>query len=136
MNKNSANDASSTSPPSGGLGETKRFCQFLKLNPDTLEQYKYWHNSKNIWKEIPQGIRRAGILDMEIYVQNDNAVMVLETPADFDWDKSFGELASYERQAEWEEFVGQFQNASGKRSEEKWQLMERIFSLTEALDDV
>lgn len=117
------------------VGETKRFCQFLKLNPETLEQYKYWHNSKNIWKEIPQGIRKAGILDMEIYILDDNAVMVLTTPLDFDWDTAFGNLATYERQAEWEDFVGQFQHSgNGKRSDEKWQLMERIFSLTEALE--
>jgi Uncharacterized conserved protein len=116
------------------VGETKRFCQFLKLNPETLEQYTYWHDSKNIWKEIPQGIRKAGILDMEIFLHKNYAVMILETPVDFDFDKAFGELATYERQAEWEDFVGQFQNAGeGKRSDEKWQLMERIFSLTEAL---
>jgi L-rhamnose mutarotase len=115
-------------------GVTKHFCQFLKLNPDTLEQYKYWHNSRNIWKEIPQGIRKAGILDMEIYVINDMAFMLLETAPDFNWDASFDRLATYERQAEWEEFVSQFQMAEeGQRSEEKWQLAERIFSLADAL---
>jgi len=116
-------------------GATKRFCQCLKLNPDTLDQYRYWHNSRNIWKEIPQGIRKAGILDMEIYVINDLAFMVLETPTDFNWDEAFGKLATYERQAEWEDFVSQFQVAGGgQRSEEKWQLTERIFSLTDALN--
>lgn len=29
-------------------GVTKRFCQFLKLNPETIEQYRYWHDSHNI----------------------------------------------------------------------------------------
>jgi L-rhamnose mutarotase len=111
-------------------GNTKRFCQYLKLNPATLEQYKFWHNSNNIWKEIPEGIRKAGILDMEIYVIHDHALMIVETPLDFDWDEAFGRLATYERQAEWEDFVSRFQNAgAGKRSEEKWLLMERIFSL-------
>lgn len=115
-------------------GAAKRFCQFLKLNPETLEQYKYWHNSHNIWKEIPLGIRKAGILDMEIYVINDIAFMLIEAAPDFDWDTSFGKLATYERQAEWEEFVSQFQIiGEGQRSEEKWQLVERIFSLTDAL---
>ena len=115
-------------------GVVKRFCQFLKLNPETLDQYKYWHNSQNIWKEIPEGIRKAGILDMEIYVINDMAFMVLETPVDFNWDEAFGRLATFERQAEWEDFVSKFQQAGdGKRSEEKWQLVERIFSLTDAL---
>jgi len=115
--------------------ETKRYCQFLKLNPDTLEQYKYWHDSQNIWKEIPTGIRKAGILNMEIYVVNDLAFMIIETPTDFNWDEAFGRLATYERQAEWENFVSKFQEAGeGKRSEEKWQLTERIFSLTDALE--
>lgn len=115
-------------------GMRKRFCQSLKLNPDTLEQYKYWHESRNIWKEIPQGIQKAGILDMEIYVINDTAFMIVETPVDFDFDKAFGELATYERQAEWEDFVGKFQHSGeGKRSDEKWQLTERIFSLEAAL---
>lgn len=116
-------------------GATKRFCQFLRLNPHTLDQYKYWHNSRNIWKEIPEGIRKAGIIDMEIYIIENMAFMILETPVDFNWDASFGRLASYERQAEWEDFVGKFQIADGgQRSDEKWQLIERIFSLTEALD--
>lgn len=116
-------------------GETRRYCQFLKLNPDTLDEYKHWHDSKNIWREIPEGIRKAGILYMEIYVVNDLAFMILETPADFDWDEAFGRLATYERQAEWEDFVSGFQQAGeGKRSEEKWQLVERIFSLTDALN--
>ncbi len=114
----------------------KRFCQFLKVNPETIDQYKYWHNSKNIWKEIPEGIRKAGILDMEIYlINNDTAFMIVETLLDFEWDAAFGELATYERQLEWEDFVSQFQvdGKTGQRSEEKWQLMERIFSLTESL---
>ncbi|MDR2626641.1 MAG: L-rhamnose mutarotase [Dysgonamonadaceae bacterium] len=111
-------------------GNTKRYCQYLKLNKETLDEYKYWHNSRNIWKEIPEGIRKAGILDMEIYVIDDLAFMIVETPLNFDWDEAFGRLATFERQAEWEDFVSKFQNAGeGKRSEEKWQLMERIFSL-------
>lgn len=115
-------------------GATKRFCQFLRLNAQTLDQYKYWHDSSHIWKEIPEGIRRAGILDMEIYVIEDMAFMILETPVDFEWDEAFGQLATFERQAEWESFVGQFQvTTDGQRSDEKWKLVERIFSLDEAL---
>lgn len=115
-------------------GATKRFCQVITLNAETLEDYKYWHGSNNIWKEIPQGIRKAGILDMEIYMINNLAFMIVETPLDFEWDEAFGRLATYERQAEWEEFVSKFQvTDGGKRSEEKWQLIERIFSLTDAL---
>lgn len=121
--------------PKPERGKTKRFCQFLKLKPDTLQAYKYWHNSTNIWKEIPMGIRQVGITDMEIYLSDNYAMMIFETTLDFDFDEAFGKLATLERQAEWEAFVSRFQIADdNKRSEEKWQLMERIFSLTEALD--
>ena len=112
----------------------KRYCQSLQLNPETIEEYKYWHNSSHIWEEIPEGIRKAGILDMEIYLVKDTAFMVVETPLEFNWDEAFGRLATFERQAEWEAFVGKFQNTKqGLRSEEKWQLMERIFSLEETI---
>ena len=51
---------------------------------------------------------------------------------EYKWDEAFGRLATFERQAEWEAFVGKFQlSKEGARSEEKWQLMERIFSLNE-----
>ena len=111
---------------------TKRYCQYLTLNPDTLDEYKFWHSKENIWKEIPEGIRKAGILNMEIYLIANHAFMIVETPLDFDWDEAFGLLATYERQAEWENFVARFQvDGNGKRSEEKWQLMSKIFSLSD-----
>ncbi len=110
---------------------TKRFCQFLHLIPDeeSLREYKYWHESANIWKEIPEGIRKTGILNMEIFLLEDKAFMIIETPLDFNWDEAFGRLATYEKQAEWESFVSKYQVRSGKKSDEKWQLMERIFNL-------
>jgi len=115
---------------------TKRYCQYLTLNPDTIEEYKFWHNKENTWKEIPKGIRKAGILNMEIYLHSNHAFMIVETPLDFDWDEAFGRLATYERQAEWEDFVARFQESGkGKRSDEKWQLMERIYCLTDCLNE-
>jgi L-rhamnose mutarotase len=117
----------------GAAGETRRFCQTIALRPDTLDDYRHWHASKNIWPEIPAGIRRAGILDMEIYISGSTGIMILTVPLDFDWDTAFGALAGFERQAEWEAFVSPWQLAEPGRSDQKWQLCERIFSLTEAL---
>jgi L-rhamnose mutarotase len=135
-------------------GPTRRYCQTLRLNPATLRDYRHWHSPRHIWPEIPEGIRRAGILDMEIYVApgaeetNETAdmdaaattaaapeppvaVMILTVPVDFDWDAAFGAIAGYERQAEWEAFVAPFQLAAGGRSDEKWRLCERIFALAD-----
>ena len=106
--------------------QTKRYCQFLKLKLDgnKVEQYRYWHESQNIWPEIPEGIRKAGILDMEIYLIGNIEVMIVETPLDFDWDEAFGRLAAYDRQAEWEEFMSQFQDVENSgTSDEKLSLI-------------
>lgn len=109
----------------------KRYCQFLSIHPEKVEEYIHAH--RHIWKEIPEGIQKAGILDMELYILGNQVVMILETPVDFDWDVAFGKLATFERQAEWEAYVAQFQQVdAGLRSDEKWQLMERIFSLEQA----
>jgi L-rhamnose mutarotase len=113
---------------------TKRYCQQLDLVNDAalIEQYKYWHNPVNNWPEIAAGIRSVGILEMEIYLHKNHAFMIVEVPADFDWDAAFARLATLSRQAEWEAFVAKFQSARpDATSDEKWQLMERIYALSE-----
>jgi len=112
---------------------TKRYCQQLDLVNDAalIEQYKYWHNSANTWPEITTGIRSVGILEMEIYLHKNHAFMIVEVATDFDWDTAFARLSTLPRQAEWEAFVAKFQiSKAGASSDEKWQLMERIFALT------
>jgi len=110
----------------------KRYCQTLDLksDPDLIKQYKYWHDSKNIWPEIPRGIREVGILDMEIYLLDNRLFMIIETPEDFDFDTQMAKLAKLPRQAEWEAFVSKFQQSSpDAKSSEKWRRMDRIFKL-------
>lgn len=110
----------------------KRYCKFLKLqdDPGLIEKYKQIHGPGMVWPEIRQGMREVGILDMEIYIHDNHAFMIMETVPDFDHDKAMKELASKPRQNEWESFVSQFQQA-GSRSDtpEKWEVMERIFLL-------
>ena len=111
---------------------SKRYCQTLELkdDPELIEEYKYWHKNENIWKEIPEGIKKVGILDMEIYLHGTRLFMIVETKQDFDWDKDMARLGQLEKQAEWEEFVSKFQKSKpGASSSEKWQLMEKIFEL-------
>ena len=110
----------------------KRYCQMLSLknNAELIDEYKYWHKDEHIWTEIPRGIRKVGIMDMEMYLHGTHVFMIVETALDFDWETAFGKLASLERQAEWEEFMSKFQAVEGaKSSSEKWVLMERVFSL-------
>ena len=113
-------------------GETKRFVQILEVrdDPDMIAQYRKWHSQEYQWKEIRDGIREVGILEMEIYILGTKLVMIVDAPIDFDWDEAMVRLATLPRQAEWEAFVAKFQGCSAEaRSDEKWQMMERMFYL-------
>ncbi|MBO4664070.1 MAG: L-rhamnose mutarotase [Bacteroidaceae bacterium] len=114
--------------------KTKRYVQFLELtdNPELIKEYRKWHSEEHHWKEIRDGIRAVGILEMEIYILANKLVMIVETPVDFDWDSAFARLATMPRQAEWEAFVAAFQGcAADAKSDEKWQMAERMFYLYE-----
>ena len=113
-------------------GPVKRYCQTLDLrdNPELIAEYRRRHSPEHIWKEVPEGIRQVGILEMEIYLLGTRLFMIVETPMDFDWDTAMARLGTLPRQAEWEDYMAEFQLVkAGMSSAEKWQLMERIFHL-------
>ena len=106
----------------------KRYCQCLQLVDDEEMIRKYCDVHKNVWPEIIEGQRQVGILDMQIYRKGRNLFMIMDTVDDFDFEKDMARLATLPRQAEWEAYVSQFQGCSANaRSDEKWQLMQRIF---------
>ncbi len=110
----------------------KRYCQILRLkdHPELIERYRQLHSQEHSWKEIRDGIRQVGILEMEIYILDNTVIMIVETPLDFNWKEAMEQLATLPRQQEWEELVAESQNCSANASSaEKWQLMERIFYL-------
>ena len=113
-------------------GPVKRYCQTLDLrdNPELIDEYRRRHSQEHIWKEIPEGIRQVGILEMEIYLLGTRLFMIVETPLDFDWDTAMARLGPLPRQAEWEDYMAEFQLVkAGMSSAEKWQMMDRIFHL-------
>ena len=111
---------------------TRRYALTLDLreDPELIREYRRVHSPEGGWPEIAQGIRAVGILDMEIYLEGSRLFMIIETPADFDFEARMALLATLPRQAEWEAFVSRFQQSSpGATSAEKWRPMERIFKL-------
>ncbi|HEY9542536.1 L-rhamnose mutarotase [Prevotella sp.] len=112
----------------------KRYCQTLdlKADPELIAQYRKAHSQPQMWREIMEGIRQVGILEMEIYILDSRLFMIVETPLDFDWDTAMSQLATLPRQAEWEAYTSRFQAVlAGQTSDQKWQLMERMFYLYE-----
>lgn len=113
-------------------GRTKRYVQTINLNddPEMIEEYKKWHSKEHHWKEIRDGIKEVGILEMEIYICGTTAVMIVDTPVHLNWQAAMDRLATLPRQAEWEAFVARLQNSSpDARSDEKWKMMTRMFYL-------
>jgi L-rhamnose mutarotase len=110
----------------------KRYCKTLTLqnNNELIQKYIEVHGIGRAWPEILQGMNEVGIIDMEIYIHENQLFMIMDTITDFDHDKAMNNLAKKPRQAEWEKFVSQFQNTSESASaKDKWQLIERIFEL-------
>ena len=110
----------------------KRYCQTMDLrdNPELIAEYRRRHSREEAWQEILDGIREVGILAMEIYILGTRLFMIVETPLDFDWDTAMARLATLPRQQEWEDYMAMFQQcAEGATSDEKWQMMERMFYL-------
>jgi L-rhamnose mutarotase len=136
-NQNKINNITMENPKDGYpvqqyQGPVKRYCQTLDLrdNPELIAEYRRRHSQEHIWKEIPEGIREVGILEMEIYLLGTRLFMIVETPLDFDWNTAMARLGTLPRQAEWEDYMAEFQLVkAGMSSAEKWQMMDRIFHL-------
>ena len=112
----------------------KRYCQTLELrdNPALIAEYRKRHSREKAWPEIRRGIREVGILEMEIYILGNRLFMIVETPLDFDWSNAMKRLSTLPRQEEWEAYMSVFQQAKANAtSDEKWQLMDRMFHLYE-----
>ena len=110
----------------------KRFVQTMDLkdNPVLITEYRRRHSKEEAWPEILAGIREVGILDMQIFILGTRLVMIVETPADFEWEHAMARLANLPRLQEWEDYMAIFQQCDeGATSDEKWKMMERMFYL-------
>lgn len=113
-------------------GATKRFCQTLDLrdDPELIATYRHLHSQEGIWPEILAGIRESGVLEMEIYLLGTRLFMIVELPAELNWEEVMAKMGTLPRQSEWEALTAKYQKAeAGAKSDEKWKLMERIFHL-------
>ena len=112
----------------------KRYVQTMELKDDAalIAEYQRRHSQGEAWPEILEGIRQVGILDMQIFILGTQLVMIVETPLDFDWDSAMARLATLPRQQEWEDYMAIFQQCKpGATSDDKWQMMRRMFYLYE-----
>ena len=108
----------------------KRYCLALDLKEDENKIKAYDDYHKNVWPEIEDSLKEAGILDMEIYRTGNRLFMILKVPSEFSFDKKKALDMANPKVQEWETLMSQFQEPlAWSKPGEKWLLMERIFKL-------
>ncbi|MCX8524547.1 L-rhamnose mutarotase [Chryseobacterium formosus] len=108
----------------------KKYCLALDLvdDPELIAEYEKYH--QNVWPEIKQSILDSDITNMEIYRVQNRLMMIIEADENFSFEAKNEADKSNPKVQEWEELMWKFQQQlPNSKAEEKWQLMDKIFSL-------
>jgi L-rhamnose mutarotase len=111
-----------------------RLCYALDLkdDPALIAEYERWHRPENIWPEIVESIRAAGIRDMQIFRAGNRLFMVMDVDRDFSPAAKAAADAADPRVQAWEALMWQFQQPLPfAKPGAKWVEMTRLFSLKE-----
>lgn len=112
--------------------KTKKYCYSCDLKDDSIliEEYKKHHLTGNVWPEIIQSIKNAGILNMEIYLTGNRMFMIMEVDDTFDFVKKAEMDANNPKVQEWENLMWKYQQElPWAKDGEKWIALEQIFKL-------
>lgn len=108
-----------------------RQCLALDLKDDPVLIAKYEEYHRNVWPEILDSLRDSGITNMEIYRISNRLFMIIETTADFSFEKKGKMDAENTRVQDWEVLMWDYQQALPiAKPGEKWLPMERIFDFS------
>lgn len=102
----------------------------LVNDPQLIAEYDAWH--QKVWPEILDSIAGAGIANMEIYRAGNRLFMLMDVTPSFSFEAKAAADANNSKVQEWESLMWKYQQAlplAGKN--EKWVMMNRIFSLHE-----
>jgi len=108
----------------------KKFCLALDLidDPELIAEYEKYHH--NVWSEVKQSILDSGIINMEIYRVQNRLFMIVEADENFSFEAKNEADKNNPKVQEWEELMWKFQQQlPNSKPGEKWQLMDKIFSL-------
>ena len=108
----------------------RRYCLTLDLknDPQLIAEYRKYH--QEVWPEITQSIRDAGIQQMEIYLLGARLFMIIEVDENFSFAAKAVADRANPRVQDWEKLMWKFQQPLPQaKPGEKWLLMEQIFTL-------
>lgn len=106
----------------------------LKDDHELIATYEHYHQPEHIWREIPAGIREAGVVDMQIYRIGTRLFMIVDWEENTDLKTAFEKIGTLPRQAEWAAFMAGFQvKLAEALPGEHWATMRPVFLLNETL---
>ena len=112
------------------MSAPRQYCLTLNLKEDDelIREYEEYHKPGNVWPEVIDSIREAGILDMQIYRSELQLTMVMTVSDAFSFEDKGLQDSLNPKVMEWERLMEKFQNkADGVDS--KWQEVANIFEL-------
>lgn len=106
----------------------KKYCLALDLKNDENKIKAYDDYHKNVWPEIQESLKQAGILVMEIYRTGNRLFMIIQTSSDFSFEKKAALDLANPIVQKWETLMSEFQQRiPWAQQDVKWVLMERVF---------
>jgi len=112
----------------------RRLCMAVDLKdaPDLIESYVRHHRPANFSPDVATGLKKVGVIDMEIFVVENRLFMILEVDDEFSFEAKISHDNKKLIIREWELLMWSFQKSlPNSNPAEKWRIMEKIFSLNE-----
>jgi len=107
---------------------TRRYALALDLADDPARIAAYEEHHRNVWPEIEDSLRAAGIERLEIFRTGNRLFMVMEVSPAFSFNAKAAADAADPKVQEWERLMWEYQRAlPWAKPGEKWVLMDRIY---------
>jgi L-rhamnose mutarotase len=106
----------------------RKYCLACDLKDDEnlIKAYEDYH--KDVWPEIKDSLKQAGILEMEIYRTGNRLFMIIHVDRDFSFEKKAELDLSNPIVQQWERLMSEFQKQIPWAGPDvKWVLMNMVF---------
>jgi L-rhamnose mutarotase len=111
---------------------SKRYCFALDLKDDQelIKGYIKYHTPDGVWPEVIESIKVAGVDKLEIYLIGNRLFMIMNVNKGFSFIAKAAADLRNEKVVAWEELMSTFQQRlPWAKGDEKWVLMDKIFTL-------